>query len=354
MKALVLSGGKGTRLRPLTHTGAKQLVPVANRPIIFYVLDDIARIGIKEVGIIISPETGEEIKQTVGDGSRWNLKITYILQREPKGLAHAVLVAKDFLSNDDFLMYLGDNLLGGGIENFKKRFLKYRPDALILLKEVENPQQFGVAELNKNGEIIRLEEKPRKPKSNLALVGVYLFSPAIHKIIENLQPSARGELEITDAIQGLLDNDRRVLGEIINTWWLDTGKKDDLLKANMIVLDEMVKTDLQGQIDTNSRVEGRVVLPASARVVDSEIRGPVVIGENVVIKNSFIGPFTSVGNNCLIEDSNVEHSVFLDDCQLRGLTRVADSLLGKRVRVSHQDARSVLKLSVGDDSVIEV
>jgi len=316
MKALILSGGKGTRLRPITHTGAKQLVPIANKPIIFYVIENIVKLGIKDIGIVISPETGEVIKKTIGDGARWNVNIKYILQQEPKGLAHAVKVARDFLGQDSFLMYLGDNLLGGDIKQFYQKFKEKNPEALILLKEVENPSSFGVAQVNKEGEIIKLEEKPKNPKSNLALVGVYLFSSAIHKAIDKLKPSTRGELEITDAIQNIIKDNKKIISHVVTDWWLDTGKKDDLLKANTIVLDELINRRIKGTISKNSQIDGRVVIPKTSKIIDSDIRGPVTIGENVVIENSFIGPFTSIGDDCQINKSNIEHCVILNNCQI--------------------------------------
>jgi len=356
MKALILSGGKGTRLRPITHTGAKQLVPVANKPIIFYVIENIVATGIKDIGIIISPETGKNIKKNVGDGKRWGVNIKYIVQQNPKGLADAVSVAQGFLKKSSFLMYLGDNLLGSGVQQFHKKFNKHKPDALILLKQVKNPSSFGVAEVNKRGSVKNLEEKPETPKSDLALVGVYLFSPKIHKIIKSLKPSRRGELEITDAIQGLIDNKKKVISHVINDWWLDTGKKDDLLEANTIVLDELIKRDIKGSVSEDSSIDGRVVLPSSSKIINSEVRGPVIIGENVTINNSFLGPFTSIGNRGQIYHSNVEHCVILDDCRITEIDELKDSLVGKRTVISKTNGRSrhALKLMLGDDSVVEV
>lgn len=356
MKALILSGGKGTRLRPITHTGAKQLVPIANKPIIFYVIENIVATGIKEIGIIISPETGSSIKKTVGDGDKWDVNIKYIVQQNPKGLAHAVSVARDFLGNSSFLMYLGDNLLGEGVQQFCEKFNKEKPDALILLKQVKNPSSFGVAQVNKKGEVEKLEEKPEIPKSDLALVGVYLFSPEIHKIIDNLKPSQRGELEITDAIQRLIDKKKIVVSYTIKDWWLDTGKKDDLLEANTIVLDELIERNIEGIVSEDSSVNGRVVLPSNSKIINSEIRGPVIIGENVTIENSFIGPFTSIGNGGQIKYSGIEHCVILDNCKISEIDELKDSLIGKRSVLAKNNSRSknALRLMLGDDSIVEV
>ena len=354
MKALVLAGGKGTRLRPLTYTMTKQLVPVANRPIIHYVMDQISNVGIKEVGIIISPETGEQIKEALV-GNPWGLEFSFILQEEPKGLAHAVMVAQDFLGEDPFLMYLGDNLIGQGIEGFVEEFRSSRPEALILLKEVKDPRMFGVAEVDGTGEVKRLIEKPKEPPSNLALVGIYLFSPAIHEAISEIKPSFRGELEITDAIQRLLEKGKTVKSFILKRWWLDTGKKDDLLEANRVVLDELVERDLRGEVDEKSRIVGRVSLAKGARVEKSTIRGPVVIGEKTVIKGSFIGPYTSIGYNCIIKNAVLEHSVILDGAKITDIERLEDSVVGRNAVVSKGNQNSkALRLMIGDDAEVEV
>jgi len=354
MKALILSGGKGTRLKPLTYSMAKQLVPVANKPILFYVIDNIVKAKIRNIGIIISPETGEEVKKAVGNGEIWGVRVEYILQEKPEGLAHAVKTAKAFLGGSPFVMYLGDNLIGSGIEDFIDTFIKTNSDAVILLKPVDNPSSFGVAEVNGNGNIIRLTEKPKEPKSNLALVGVYIFSPAIHEAIDEIRPSARGELEITDAIQGLMDKGKRVSSHLLEAWWLDTGKKDDILTANTIVLDEIIRREIEGEVDHLSIVSGRVKIGKGTRVIDSTIRGPVVIGEYCYIENSFVGSYTSIGNNSRIINSALEHCVLLENCEVNHLDRLEDSLLGRGAKImKNQKKHHAYRLSIGDDSTVE-
>ena len=355
MKAIILAGGKGTRLRPITNTIAKQLLPVANKPILFYVLDQIRHAGISDICMIISPETGANIRESVGDGSRWGVNITYVLQTEPLGLAHAVTMAKEFLGDSPFLMFLGDNLIQGGVSEFVQEFNTHRSDALILLKEVPDPRLFGVAELNGDGEVLHLVEKPNEPKTNLALVGIYLFTPDIHRAIAQIKPSKRGELEITDAIQRLLDDGKRVRSHILTGWWLDTGKKDDLLEANRVVLDTMLQRNIKGQVDSRSQVVGRVEIGDGARVENSTIRGPASIGEGCEIKNSHIGPFTSVGAGTVIEDSAVEHSVILEEGRIKGIERLEDSLIGKGVELRKADSRfRTVKIFVGCDCRLEL
>ncbi|HWR57349.1 MAG TPA: glucose-1-phosphate thymidylyltransferase [Thermodesulfovibrionales bacterium] len=355
MKALVLSGGKGTRLRPLTYTTAKQLVPVANKPILGYVMDHLKAADIKEVGVIISCETGEEVKRYIDGGRKWGLHVTFIPQDKPLGLAHAVVTARDFLKDDSFIMYLGDNLLSHGVKESIKKFRKESPQALIFLKEVENPKQFGVAKLDKQGNILRLIEKPKRPPSNLALVGVYIFSKEIHEAISRIKPSFRGELEITDAIQELINMGYEVRSEVLDGWWLDTGKKDDLLEANNVVLDEYIKRDLKGSVDSKSQITGRVTIGHGAIVKGTSIRGPVIIGKGTQVTNSFIGPFTSIGDNVTITDSVIEHSVVLNNAFLSGIERLEDSLVGKNTRVTKRSTHhKALRLMVGDDSTIEV
>jgi glucose-1-phosphate thymidylyltransferase len=355
MKAIILSGGKGTRLRPLTYSGAKQLVPVANKPILFYCIENIIHAGIKDIGMIIAPETGQEIKDAVGDGSNWGITIRYITQDIPGGLAHAIRTAREFLADSPFVMYLGDNLIGAGIEKFVDEFKKNKPEALILLKEVDNPKQFGVADVAENGKVLRLIEKPDVPPSNLALVGIYIFSPKIHEAIKIIKPSKRGELEITDAIQELINMGCNVESFVLDMWWLDTGKKDDLLTANAIVLDEWLKGNISGTVDSASKILGRVAVGRNSVIRDCIIRGPVVIGENTVIENSFIGPHTSIGDNVRIEKSSVEHSVIMNESELRNIERLEESLVGRRVKVvENRRTHKALRLMIGDDSVVEV
>ncbi|MBJ7461744.1 MAG: glucose-1-phosphate thymidylyltransferase [Ilumatobacteraceae bacterium] len=360
MKGLILSGGAGTRLRPITHTSAKQLVPIANKPILFYGIEAMAEAGISEIGIITG-DTGAEIRAAVGDGSKFGVKVTYIPQDAPLGLAHCVLIAQDFLGEDDFVMYLGDNMLQQGLSQFVQRFEKARaaggadtPSAQILLCEVEDPRHFGVAEVNAAGEVVRLVEKPSDPPSNLALVGVYLFDKTVNLAVRSIEPSPRGELEITDAIQWLVDNKYRVTHEVLKGWWIDTGKKDPLLECNRLVL-EVLQSKNSGTVDAQSQIEGRVVIEQGAVIENSRIRGPVVIGSDSVVRNSYIGPYTSVGNKCTVSNSEIEHSVLLDGSSISDINRMSDSLVGRNVVVKKSHQRpSALRLMLGDDSTVEV
>jgi glucose-1-phosphate thymidylyltransferase len=363
MKGLILSGGAGTRLRPITHTSAKQLVPVANKPILFYGIEDMVEAGIKEIGIIVG-DTADEIMAAVGDGSRWGAEVTYLRQDAPLGLAHCVLIARDFLGDDDFVMYLGDNMLQQGLKEFVDAFEAERgrlPDdegrvlsSQILLAHVEDPRQSGVAVLGPDGEVVQLIEKPPDPPSDLAVVGVYLFDPQIHTAVREIEPSARGELEITDAIQWLVDHGHRVRHEILQGWWIDTGKKDPLLESNRLVL-ETLEPRCDGTVDDDSRVEGRVVIEAGAEIVNSTVRGPAAIGAGTRVVNSFIGPFTSVAAGCEIIDSEVEHSVLLESSRVVSVPRLTDSLIGRHVEVTRSGVTPVAtRLLVGDHSRVEI
>lgn len=352
MKALILSGGKGTRLRPLTFTLAKQLIPVANTPILGYVLAQVAETGIVEVGLIVAPETGQYVREYVKDGAEWGLKVNYISQ-EPLGLAHAVKTARSFLGEDDFVMCLGDNLQGRGVAGLAGKFKKENLDALILLKEVEDPTIFGVATLDDKGNVVKLVEKPRKPESNLAIVGTYLFSNKVHRAIENVKPSWRNELEITDAIQQMITMGFKVKAEILDTWWVDTGKKDDILSANARILDEYIKRDIQCKTE-NSVIEGRVKIDKEANIMNSTVRGPCIIGKNVIVKNSFIGPYTSIGNDSQITGSCIEYCVIMEAVVVRDVERLEDSLIGKNAKVTKNHKGGAIKLHLGDYSEVEI
>jgi len=356
MKGLVLAGGSGTRLRPLTYSGAKQLVPIANRPILLYVIDNLVDAGITDIAVILSPETGTEIRSVLGNGSDLGASFTFITQDRPGGLAHAVATARAFLDGSDFVMYLGDNLIGTKIREPVTAFRERRElGAWVMLKEVSNPSAFGVAEVDESGQVVRLVEKPKEPRSNLALVGIYMFRASIFDAIAQIKPSARGELEITDAIAKLIELGGRVHFSHVDSWWLDTGKKDDILLANDTVLDDWLEGAIVGEVDSASSIAGRVRIEKGARVERSVIRGPVVIGAGATISDSKIGPFTSVGEGVRISHSTVEHSVILRDSEISNIPRLEDSLIGKRVRV-HPGAQRhrALSLMVGDDCVVEL
>ncbi len=351
MKALVLSGGAGTRLRPITHTSAKQLVPVANKPILEFGLEAIREAGIDDVGIIVG-ETHEEIRAHVGDGSQYGIKVTYIHQPEPLGLAHAVLTAADYLGDDDFVMYLGDNLIAGGITEFVEQFRSEPSSAQILLARVRDPERFGVAELDEAGHVSRLVEKPKEPVSDLALVGVYLFTSRILEASRTIVPSARGELEITDAIQWLIDAGDPVRSQIVTGWWKDTGKLYDLLEANRIVLDSL-EPRVDGTLDADSEVQGRVVIEEGAELVNSHVRGPAIIGRNTRLVNTFVGPYTSIYHSCEVADTEVEHSIVLEESTIRDIARIEDSLIGKQVVVQREIRKPrAYRLMLGDHSRI--
>jgi glucose-1-phosphate thymidylyltransferase len=354
MKGLVLSGGKGTRLRPITYTSAKQLVPVANKPVLFRVIEAIRDAGITDIGIVTG-DTGDEIRAAVGNGRRWGVQITYIPQDAPAGLAHAVKISRNFLGDDRFVMFLGDNCIQGGISGLIQQFGQSNYNAQIVLKQVSDPRSFGVAELDENGRIERLVEKPRDPRSDLALVGVYMFDHHIWDAVGAISPSARGELEITDAIQWLVSNGYAVYPYIHEGWWIDTGKKDDLLEANRLVLEEMAPS-VQGYVDRDSQLIGKVIIEAGAEIINSTIRGPAIIGEKTRILNSYVGPFTSIYHDCLIEDSEIEHSIMLEHSTVRGLpSRLEDSLIGRNVEVSRSPLKpKAYRLMLGDNSSVGV
>lgn len=357
MKALILSGGKGTRLRPITYTGAKQLVPVANKPILWYGIEEIVASGIKDIGIIISPETGAEVQAKTGSGDRFGANITYILQDKPAGLAHAVQVAQPFLGDDPFIMYLGDNLIQqGDMIHFLKRFSEKQHDALILLRQVPNPSAFGVAKVDEYGRVLQLIEKPQVPPSNLALVGVYFFTKIIHDAIACIQPSARGELEITDAIQCLIDQEKEVTACQLQGWWLDTGKKDDLLEANRLILDTYLQASNLGEVDNQSQVIGRVEIGARSKIVNCTIRGPVVIGKDCYLENCFIGPYSSIADQVIMIDTDLEHSVVLQGAQIARIhQRIIDSVIGQRAQLAVAARRpKALRFMIGDDCHIEL
>jgi glucose-1-phosphate thymidylyltransferase len=356
MKALILSGGKGTRLRPITYTGAKQLVPVMNKPILWYGIENIVAAGITDIGIVISPETGEEIKVRTGDGSRFGSRITYILQDSPSGLAHAVKTARPFLQDSPFVMYLGDNLIQDRLDLFVDSFKNEGLDASIMLKQVSDPRAFGVAKLATDGHVLALVEKPQVPPSDLALVGVYLFSPAIHGAIDRIQPSPRGELEITDAIQRLIDDGKVVKASQLAGWWLDTGKKDDLLEANRILLDTCLQTTSPKVEGSGNHISGRVQIGEATKIVNSVIRGPVVIGDHCHIENCFIGPYSSISDQVTLINTEIDHSVVLCGARIEDITcRIVDSVIGQRAHLKTTPQRpKALRFLVGDDSQIEL
>jgi glucose-1-phosphate thymidylyltransferase len=354
LKGLILSGGKGTRLRPLTHTSAKQLVPVANKPVLFYGIEAMAAAGIKEVGIIVAPETGGEIQDAAGDGSQFGVSIEYIWQDSPAGLAHAVLTAEPFLKESPFVMYLGDNLLRDGIVDLVDTFRSEAPDALILLTPVPDPQSYGVAELNGDGRVAKLVEKPKEPKSDLALVGVYMFTPAIFDAARSIEPSWRNELEITDAIQTLVERGLRVDPHIVHGWWKDTGQVQDMLEANRLILDELEER-IDGEL-IDSRVEGRVVIEEGARLERATVRGPAIIGRGTRLTDAYIGPYTAIGDEVTIEKAELEHSIVLSGSAISDLEyRIEASLIGKNVKIGRGPALpKAYRFVVGDNADVQI
>ena len=353
MKGLILSGGKGTRLRPLTYTSAKQLVPVANKPVLFYGIEAIAAAGIGEIGIVVG-DTHAEIREAVGDGSRFGVRVQYIEQDAPRGLAHAVKISEPFIGREPFVMYLGDNLLNKGITPFVREFERERPAAQILLARVPDPQMFGVAEL-RDGTVVRLVEKPKEPIGDLALVGVYMFGPEVFESVNRIRPSFRNELEITDAIQDLIDRGLTVRPHIVDGWWKDTGKVEDMLEANRLIL-ETFERRIEGSVDAESRIEGKVVIEPGAVIQRSVIRGPAIIGRDARIVQAYIGPYTAIMNGVEIQDTEVEHSIVLEGSSLRDLAnRVTDSLIGKNVRIYRIPVKpSAYRFTLGDNSEVGI
>jgi glucose-1-phosphate thymidylyltransferase len=353
MKGLVLSGGKGTRLRPITYTRAKQLVPVANKPVLFYGLEALVAAGITDIGIVVG-DTKAEIREAVGDGSRWGAQVTYIEQDAPKGLAHAVLISEAFIAGDPFVMYLGDNLLNRGIREFVDEFAREQPAAQILLARVPDPQMFGVAELS-DGRVVRLVEKPKVPKSDLALVGVYMFGREIFDSVKRISPSFRGELEITDAIQDLIETGHDVRPHIVEGWWKDTGKLADLLEANRLILDTMERR-IEGTVDDASRLEGKVIVEAGAHVERSVVRGPAIIGAGARLVDAYVGPFTAIGDRVEIRETEIEHSIVLEGATITDLgNRIEDSLIGRGVTIYRLPVRpSAYRFMLGDNSEVGV
>lgn len=353
MKSIILCAGKGTRLRPLTHTSAKHLIPIANKPVLFYAIEAIGDCGVKEIGIIIG-ETGDDIKSELKEGSKWGVNISYIEQKEALGLAHAVSVARDFLGEEKFLMYLGDNLLKNGVESYADKFIQGNYNAFVLLTEVDNPRQFGVAEL-KEGRVVRVVEKPKEPVSNLALIGVYFFDKNVHQAVKSINPSARGELEITDAIQWMIDKGYKVGAEVIGGWWKDTGKPDDILEANRLILED-IDRDVSGAkvVDETSQISGRVKIGKGSEIINSKIVGPVIIGNKVKVVDSYIGPFTSLSDEVEIKKTEIEYSVVLENTEIENIKgRMQRCLIGKGVKIYHsKDLPRVYEFIIGDHSKV--
>ena len=358
MKALITSGGRGTRLRPITHTSNKHLIPIANKPMIFYAVEAVVAAGIRNIGVVVNPETRIEIERALGDGSLWGAKITFILQHKPRGLADVIRSAEAFLKRDPFVFYLGDNVIVGGIKRFVQEFSKSRVNCQLVLAKVRDPERFGVPEI-KNGRIVGIEEKPKSPKSEYAVTGIYVYDASIIDAVNKIRPSARGELEISDAHQHLIDHGKKIGYSEITGWWKDTGKPEDLLEANRLILDKIIEDGnprIDGKIDDRSDVAGKVVIGVGSRIVNSHIRGPAIIGEKAVIENSYIGPFTSIHDRCVIRNSEVEYSILLQACRIIDADiRIERSLLGKEVEIIKCASKPrTQKFIVGDQSVIEL
>ena len=356
MKGVILHGGFGTKLRPLTHTGPKQLIPIANKPNSQYVLEDLKASGITEIAIVLGNIFPEKVKEYYGDGERFGVKIQYIQQETPKGIAHAVRLCKDYVKGQPFIVYLGDNLLKGGIASFVNKFQDSDYDTMILLCQVKNPERFGVAKIDQKGKLVKLVEKPKEPPSNYALTGIYFFKPVIFKMIENLKPSRRGELEITDAIQLLLKSGHNVGYQIVQGWWKDTGTPEDILEANRLVLDEL-KPEAEGKIENDASLQGRVATAKGSIIKEGAlVRGPVVIGQNTVIQpNVYIGPYTSIGKNCIIKKGEIENSIIMDDCTIDMKERITDSIIGPHSEITtYKSKPHGKKFILGERTCIEL
>lgn len=355
MKGLILSGGKGTRLRPLTYTGAKQLVPVANKPVLFYAIEDLVDAGVQDIGIVISPETGDQVKAAVGDGSGFGARVDYILQDAPRGIAHGIKIAQDYIGKDKFVLFLGDNFIRDGIVSQVAAFRDNPMHAQIILYKMDDPSSMGVALLDGAGCVTKLVEKPKQFVSPYAVIGIYMFDHHVFEAVNSIKPSTRGELEITDTLQYLIDQKLNVQAHQLSGWWIDTGKVQDILEANRLVLD-VLEAKNQGQIDGSSRLEGRVVLEKGAIVVNSTIRGPAIIGERTRIENAFVGPYTSIYYDCTIQNCEIEHSVVLENSKISHLSkRVADSLIGRNTEITHAEGRTqTLRMVVGDYSKVGI
>jgi glucose-1-phosphate thymidylyltransferase len=353
MKGLILSGGKGTRLRPLTYTQAKQLIPVANKPVLVRVIETIRDAGICDIGVVVG-DTYAEIERALGNGSAWGVNINYIPQASPDGLAHAVKISQNFLGDDRFVMFLGDNVIQGGISSLIEDFSRSDWNSQIVLKEVDNPRSYGVAQLRPDGSIERLIEKPQNPPSNLALVGIYMFDHHIFEAVHAIKPSARGEYEITDAIQWMIDHDYRVYPHVHKGWWVDTGKAPDMLEANSLVLEELKPAIAADATLENSQIDRRVTIESGARIINSVVRGPTIIGKNTLIENSYIGPFTSIYNDVTVQDAEIERSIILENSTVRNIgTRIQDSLIGRNASVQRGDEKPrAIKMNLGDHSSV--
>jgi glucose-1-phosphate thymidylyltransferase len=356
MKGLILSGGKGTRLRPLTYTGAKQLVPVANKPVLFYAIEDLVEAGITDLGIVISPETGDQVREAVGDGAKFGARVTYLPQDLPRGIAHGIKIARDFLQDARFVLFLGDNFIRDGIVAQVQEFARGEMNAQIILYEMADPSGMGVAVLDGNGRVTRLVEKPKRFISPYAVIGIYMFDHHVFEAVNNIQPSARGELEITDTLQYLVDQGLNVRAHKLSGWWIDTGKMSDMLDANRLILDVLEPRN-EGTLEGACQIDGRVVLERDAQIVNATIRGPAIIGERTRVENAYVGPYTSIYHDCVIKDCEIEHSIVLENSRIENITdgRIADSLIGRNVEIEKSPIRpKAHKLMLGDHSKVGI